>query len=126
MTSLTTTGDFKETDDCAGTQVAPVAACSVQVVFLATAVGSRAGVLTVYGNVSGGQATAARTGTGLAPAAVVLDPLSLNFGSVTVAAGFVCGEYPVSLAPGGDTDHSHQKTPFIQAVSWLNTSKNAS
>lgn len=86
VTSLTTTGDFEETDDCAGTQVAPGAACSVQVVFLATAVGSRAGVLTVYGNVSGGQATAALTGTGLAPAAVVLDPLSLNFGSVTVGA----------------------------------------
>jgi hypothetical protein len=49
-----------------------------------------------------------------------------HFGSVISPAGLFCGEYPVSLAPGADTLQSHQKTPFIHAVSRLKTSKNAS
>lgn len=79
---LTTTGDFHENDNCISTPIAINQSCSAQVTFLATATGSRTGVLTVYANVSGGQVTAALSGTGAAPAAVVLNPLNLNFGVV--------------------------------------------
>jgi len=60
--------------------------CTVQVSFLPTATGSRSGLLTVYGNVAGGQATAALAGTGLPAAAIVLDPVVLTFPSTTLNA----------------------------------------
>jgi len=47
-------------------------------------------------------------------------------GRVAIAAGLLCGVYPSSLLPGGETLQDHQKTPFIHAVCWLKTSKNAS
>jgi hypothetical protein len=66
VSQIVTTGDFHETDNCAGAAggVAAGASCAVQITFLPAATGSRAGVLTVYGNVAGGQATAALSGTG--------------------------------------------------------------
>ena len=44
------------------------------------------GVLTVYGNVPGGQATAALSGTGGTAAAIVLNPITLTFPSTTINA----------------------------------------
>ena len=81
-----TTGDFNETDNCAAAPIAVSPTCTIQVRFLPTATGSRSGVLTVYGNVSGGQATAALTGIGSAAAAIVLDPVALTFPSTTINA----------------------------------------
>jgi hypothetical protein len=43
-------------------------------------------VLTVYANVSGGQATATLSGTGSAAAAIVLNPITLSFPSTTINA----------------------------------------
>jgi hypothetical protein len=63
-----------------------------------------------------------RDGASVKP--VLVDPY--HSGSVVVPAGLVCGEYPVSFAPGEETVQSHQKTPFIHAVSALKTSKKAS
>ena len=55
-----------------------------------SATGARAGVLTVYGNVAGGQAIAALTGIGAPAAAIVLSPITVtytgtNVGSISVA-----------------------------------------
>jgi Abnormal spindle-like microcephaly-assoc'd, ASPM-SPD-2-Hydin len=60
--------------------------CTIQVIFLPTATGSRSGVLTVYGNVAGGQVTATLSGTGGNAAPIVLDPISLAFPSTTINA----------------------------------------
>jgi hypothetical protein len=83
---VATTGDFNETDTCTTAPIAVNATCTIQVIFLPTVAGSRSGVLTVYGNVAGGQATATLSGTGGTAAPIVLDPISLAFPSTTINA----------------------------------------
>jgi hypothetical protein len=80
------TGDFNETDNCAAATIAINQSCMIQVRFLPTATGSRSGIVTVYGNVAGGQATATLSGTGTAAAAIVLDPVVLMFPSTALNA----------------------------------------
>jgi hypothetical protein len=84
FSTLVVTGDFTETDNCAGQTLAVGSSCSVQIVFAPTATGARSGQLTIYANVPGGQATVALNGTGTAAAAVVLTPLSLTFAATIV------------------------------------------
>jgi hypothetical protein len=84
--TVSTTGDFNETDNCAGTTIAVNQACTIQVRFLPTATGNRGGLLTVYGNVAGGQATAALSGTGSTAAPIVLNPILLPFPATTIGA----------------------------------------
>ncbi len=72
-------GDFTETDTCAGQTLTVSATCTVQIVFAPTATGARSGLLTLYANIAGGQATATLSGNGTTPAAVVLTPLTLTF-----------------------------------------------
>jgi hypothetical protein len=86
VSAVTTTGDFNETDTCTSAPVAIGMTCAIQVRFLPTATGSRTGTLTVYGNVAGGQATASLSGTGTPGAAIVLDPVVLNFPSTALNA----------------------------------------
>jgi hypothetical protein len=84
FSSLVLTGDFTETDNCAGQTLAVGTSCSVQIVFAPTATGARSGQLTIYANVPGGQATVALNGTGTAAAAIVLTPLSITFAATIV------------------------------------------
>jgi hypothetical protein len=102
VSSVLTTGDFSETDRCVGASIAVNQSCTVEVEFLPTAVGARTGVLTVYGNVTGGQATANLSGTGAAEAAIVLDPLSLVFGPTTIGATSAAQNITISNL-GGQT-----------------------
>jgi hypothetical protein len=82
--TLVATGDFTETDTCAGQTLTVGSSCSVRIVFAPTATGARTGQVTIYGNIPGGQATVALSGTGTAAAAVVLTPLTLNFAATIV------------------------------------------
>ncbi len=82
--SLGLTGDFTETDNCAGQTLAFGSSCSVQIVFAPMTTGARPGQLTIYANVAGGQATVALNGTGTAAAAIVLTPLALSFAATIV------------------------------------------
>ena len=84
FSTLVVTGDFTETDTCAGQTVSLGSSCSVQIIFAPTATGARSGQLTIYANVPGGQATVALNGTATAAAAVVLTPLSLIFPATIV------------------------------------------
>ena len=86
MTQIVTSGDFAETDNCAGTAVMAGAACAVQVEFLPTATGARIGLVTIYGNVAGGQATAALSGVGAPAAAIVLNPISVTYSGTNVGS----------------------------------------
>ena len=87
ITQIAPSGDFNETDTCiAASPIAVGSSCSVQVEFLPTQTGTRTGVLTIYGNVAGGQATAALTGVGTTAATVLLDPSTLSFTSTNVGA----------------------------------------
>jgi hypothetical protein len=86
ITQIAPTGDFNETGNCIGPAIAVGATCAVQVEFQPTTTGTRTGVLTIYGNVAGGQATAALTGVGTTAATVLLDPITLSFTSTNVGA----------------------------------------
>jgi hypothetical protein len=89
LSSITTTGDFNETDGCtgAGSNVIGVGAtCSVQVSFLPTLTGARTGVLTVFGNSRGGQATVTLNGAATAPGVIVLNPASVAFPATNIGA----------------------------------------
>jgi len=84
VSQVAVSGDFDETDSCTGVPIAVGATCMIQVSFLPTAIGSRSGLLTIFGNVAGGQATAPLSGAGSAGAAIVLTPLTLSFPSTTI------------------------------------------
>ena len=86
VSMVATSGDFREADNCTSASIAVNSTCTIQVSFLPTATGGRSGLLTVYGNVSGGQATAALSGTGSGAAAIVLDPITLSFSATTINA----------------------------------------
>jgi hypothetical protein len=58
----------------------------VQVTFLPVATGARTGMITIYGNVAGGQATATLSGVGAPAAAVVLNPIAVTYSSTNVGA----------------------------------------
>ena len=100
VSSLATSSDFVESDTCAGAPVVPAASCSVAVRFAPNAIGTRDGVLTVYGNVAGGQATVALTGMGTAPASIVLTPLNLAFGSEYLGSSSVAQNVTISNLGG--------------------------
>jgi hypothetical protein len=95
-------GDFAEADNCVGASggIAAGASCAVQVEFLPTATGTRTGLLTVYANVAGGQATAALTGLGAAGAAIILTPLSVTYSGTNVGATSAAQSITISNTGG--------------------------
>lgn len=103
ISSVLVTGDFNETDTCTGATIAVGLTCTVQVRFLPSVTGSRTGLLTVYGNVSGGQATAALSGTGTTAATVVLNPISLTFGPTNINATSAAQNITISNNGGTTT-----------------------
>ncbi len=86
VSSIVTSGDFNEIDTCVGNLIPQGSTCTVQVRFAPGSTGSRTGVLTIYGNVAGGQATATLSGTGTPAAAVVLTPTAATFPVTSVGA----------------------------------------
>ena len=95
-------GDFQTTDTCVGTTIAINGSCTVSVQFLPASQGMRSGLLTIYGNVSGGQATATLIGNGTAPGNLVLTPLALNFPTTVVNATSAAQNVTISNT-GGST-----------------------
>jgi hypothetical protein len=79
IASLAIDGDFTESDNCNGASIAPQGSCAIQVTFDPSQAGARTGLLTIFANVPGGQLQVSLSGTGLAPAIVVLVPSSLTF-----------------------------------------------
>jgi hypothetical protein len=104
------TGDFAETDNCAGHTIPVNASCSVSILFAPTASGARSGQLTIYANIPGGQATVALNGTGTAPAAILLTPLTLTFAATVVNQ--TAAAQIITVANTGGTAATLQ-TPFI-------------
>jgi hypothetical protein len=86
VSSVVASGDFAQTNSCVGGPIAQNGTCSVQVSFLPSAAGMRTGLLTIYANVAGGQATASLSGIGTPAAAIVLTPTALTFSSTSVGA----------------------------------------
>jgi Abnormal spindle-like microcephaly-assoc'd, ASPM-SPD-2-Hydin len=101
VSQVVTSGDFIETDDCVGSSIAVGASCSVQVSFLPTTTGGRPGVLTVFGNVAGGQATVALSGTGTPGSAVVLTPVTVSFATTAVGSSSAAMNVTISNTSSG-------------------------
>jgi len=112
ITQVVTSGDFNETDNCIGSAIAAGAACTVQVKFLPAQTGARTGVLTVYGNVAGGQATAVLTGTGTIAAAIILNPISVTYSGTNVGSTSAAQNITISNT-GGVT--ATLQTPSVTA-----------
>lgn len=85
VSSISTTGDFSETDNCQDAEIAANAGCTVQVTFTPAQTGSRMGQLTIDANVPGGQIEVPLSGTGANSNQFVLLPSTVNFGQVEVA-----------------------------------------
>ena len=79
ISSINTSGDFSQTDNC-GTQLAAMASCTINVFFTPTASGTRNGTLTITDDGSNSPQTATLTGTG-AGNAISVSATSLAFGS---------------------------------------------
>jgi len=80
VNSITTSGDFAQTNDC-GSSVGASAYCTIKVTFTPTVLGTRSGGLTLSDNSSSGSPQSVPlSGTGLRPATASFSPPSLNFG----------------------------------------------
>lgn len=80
VTSITTSGDFGQTNNCIPSVLAG-ANCSINVTFTPTNSSTRTGTLTITDNAPNKSQTASLTGVGTV---VQLSPTSLNFGTVKV------------------------------------------
>jgi hypothetical protein len=109
VSQVVTSGDFAETDNCVG-GVAAGASCAVQVNFLPAATGVRTGVVTIYGNVAGGQATAILNGTGVPAAAIVLSPIAVTY--LGTNAGTASAVQNITISNTGGVTASLQ-TPVV-------------
>jgi len=94
ISSITTTGDFAETNNC-GASVPPPTTCTISVTFTPTATGARSGTLTFTDSAANSPQTVALTGTGIGPA-FSLSQTSLTFG-ISQGVGTTSGVLPIAL-----------------------------
>jgi hypothetical protein len=80
ITSIATTGDFSQTNNCAAT-IAVGASCTITVTFTPTTINTRTGTVAVTDNAPASPQTVTLTGTGTY---VSWTPASLTFGAQTV------------------------------------------
>ena len=125
INNIQVSGDFSQTNNCAGT-LAANASCTVNVVFSPVASGSRAGTLSVSDSAAGSPQTVALSGTGTdfsfttssssasikagatASFSVTLRPVSGTFSSAVqlscsgAPSGSTCSVSPSSVTPGSN------------------------
>ncbi len=99
ISSVTTTGDFAETDDCGGT-VPAAGSCTLSLTFTPTAAGTRTGSAVIQDDADGSPHIIKLTGSGPVPA-VTLTPASLVFSSQPL--GTSSSVQTVTLASTGST-----------------------
>ncbi|HEU5457881.1 MAG TPA: choice-of-anchor D domain-containing protein [Terracidiphilus sp.] len=121
--SVAVSGDFTETDTCAGASLAANTTCTIKVTFMPTATGARTGTLTVDANVAGGQMTASLSGNGTSGSTVTASPVTLSFGQVEV--GTTSSALQVTLNNAGSTAVNIQSAsvtgPFALATNACGT-----
>ena len=99
VSSISTTGDFSQTNSC--TSLAQAATCNISVVFTPTASGARNGSLTVATNGVAGTQTILLVGIGYLPPVLSLSPASLSFGNVTLNTLSATQTVTISNTGGG-------------------------
>ena len=85
FTSITTSGDFSETDDCAKAPLQPTTNCTITVSFAPTTAGASIGALTLTDNAPGSPQIVLLTGTGIGQQTDF--SITATPSSATVAAG---------------------------------------
>ncbi len=98
ISSITTTGDFAESDTC-GTSVAAAGNCTLSVTFTPLSGGTRTGTVVIQDDASGSPQVITLTGTGNGPGAT-LSPASLSFSSQPI--GTSSAAQAVSLTNAGN------------------------
>jgi hypothetical protein len=90
--------------DCVGgtTVLGPGSSCSVRVRFTPSAQGARTATLSAHAN-TGGTASLALTGVGIAPALLFISPSSLTFPTTTVGNTSAAASFTVANAGGSTT-----------------------
>jgi RHS repeat-associated protein len=85
-TTIQTSGDFGQTNNCPLPALPVGASCSVNVAFTPTATGNRAGTLLIASNATNGDQNVSLSGTGIVPTAPTISvaPGSVAFGSVLI------------------------------------------
>jgi hypothetical protein len=131
ITSITSSGDFAETNTC-GASLPAGMTCTISVTFTPTAMGARTGTITITDNANGSPRTVPLTGTGsdftvTAPASVMVPRGSSQMFNVTVTpvSGFnqavaltctgapvktTCALNPTSVTPDGTNPITSQVT----------------
>jgi len=84
ISSIITTGDFAETDNC-GNTVSNTGTCTLSVTFTPTAPGSRSGTVAIHDDAAGTPQIIGLSGSGVGPF-VGLTPASLSFSGVLVGS----------------------------------------
>jgi hypothetical protein len=101
VTTIETSGDFTETDNCTGQAIGAGSSCTIQVKFAPSATGNLTGHVTINANVAGGQLTLDLSGTGLTGGTFLLTPSSLDFGPAAV--GTSSAVLPAQAENSGET-----------------------
>jgi hypothetical protein len=105
ISTISISGDFGESDNCAGKTIAAGGSCTLSVTFTPQAVGARTGEMTINANVYGGQLTVDLSGNSTLASKFTLNPSTLNFGGVEInnATAAVASELSVTVANGGSS-----------------------
>jgi hypothetical protein len=108
INTVSTSGDFNETDNCAGQSIQPSSFCTVSAQFEPSVTGTIGGAITVTDMASNSPQIITLSGTGVDP--VTVTPVSLSFGTITVGQ---------TSAPKTVTLSNNQSVPltFTYAVS---------
>ena len=94
-TSIATSANFNETDNCANTAVNAGLNCVIQVSFTPGQTGSAVGQLSINANISGGQISIPLSGTGVSTGVVTVSPGTLSFGQIQI--GMASSALPVTI-----------------------------
>jgi hypothetical protein len=114
ISTVSVSGDFSETDACAGQTIAPSGTCMVSVTFTPSVTGSISGALTIVDNAQNTPQVLALSGTGLPELSI--SPASESFGTVTVGTTSAAKTMTLTNNTGGTLDYTFQASSNYAVV----------
>ncbi len=104
ISSVSVSGDFSETDTCAGQTIPPSKTCTVSITFTPSLTGSITGALTIIDNARNTPQVLALSGTGLPELSI--SPASESFGTVTVGSTSAAKTMTLTNNTSGTLDYT--------------------
>jgi hypothetical protein len=114
ISTVSVSGDFSETDSCAGRTIQPTDTCTVSVTFSPSVVGAITGALSITDNAVNTPQVLAVSGTGLAELSV--SPASASFGTVTVGTTSAAKTMTLTNNTSGTLDYTFLASSNFSAV----------